>query len=482
MLAGMLVLLAVLTVRARFNDPDMWWHLKTGQLIWNTHSIPRVDTFSYTVAGRPWIAQEWLSQLTIYGAYHFGGYKGLMLWLCLLTSLIFIGAYVLSSLYSSNAKVALLGALTTWLFATVGLAVRPHMIGYLLLVVELLVVYLARTRDRRWFFTLPLLFAVWVNCHSSFFFGLVILTVYLFCSFWNFRVGLLACRRWSRRDRRVLMVALALSIAALFINPVGPRLLTYPLDVMFHQKANLLLITEWQQPDFAAARSLGLLVGVGLILLIPLLRRSDLWFDELLLTGITFWFAVRHERMEFLFGIVAAPVLCRLLADAWENYEFHRDCILPNAVTMGLIALALLLAFPSRVQLQQQVENGNPVKALDFIRKSRLSGNMLNDYAFGGYLIWAAPEHKVFIDGRADIYDPAGLMLEYGMWNSAESDEAALLKKYHISFCLLPRNSRVARILQLLPGWKLVYSDKFSAVMATFKAQELSHPLAAAGR
>jgi hypothetical protein len=472
MLAGMLALLAVLTVRSRFNDPDMWWHLKTGEIIWNTHSIPRVDNFSYTVAGHPWIAQEWLSQLTIYGAYHSGGYTGLMLWLCLLASLIFVGAYVLSSLYSSNVKVAFLGALTTWLFATVGLAIRPHMIGYFLLVLELLIVHLGRTRDRHWFFALPPLFAVWINCHSSFFFGLVVLAVYLFCSFWDFRIGLLACRRWSKHHRQPLMLAFALSIAALFINPVGSRLLIYPLDVMFNQKTNLLLVTEWQQPDFQAARSLALLTAAALILLIPVLRRSELWFDELLLAGITFWFAVRHERMEFLFGIVAAPVLCRLLADAWDSYEFRRDRVLPNVVMLGLIAPGLVLAFPSRTQLQQQVDRGNPVSALEFIRKSGLSGHMLNDYLYGGYLIWAAPERKVFIDGRADIYDPAGLMLEYGMWIGGESDEAALLQKYRVEYCLLPHRSPLVRRLQRLPGWKLIYSDKFAAVIAAKQEQE----------
>src|ERR1700730_708698 len=73
-LGMLLVVLTVLTVRGRFSDPDMWWHLKTGEIIWNTHSIPQVDVFSFTAAGRPWITQEWLSEVTIYGAYKLGGY------------------------------------------------------------------------------------------------------------------------------------------------------------------------------------------------------------------------------------------------------------------------------------------------------------------------------------------------------------------------------------------------------------------------
>ena len=69
MLAGLLAMLAVLTVRQRFNDPDMWWHLKTGEVIWTTHTIPTTDLFSYTTNHHGWIPHEWLSQVLIYGAY-----------------------------------------------------------------------------------------------------------------------------------------------------------------------------------------------------------------------------------------------------------------------------------------------------------------------------------------------------------------------------------------------------------------------------
>ena len=60
-LLSLLIVLTVFTVRSRFADPDMWWHLKTGELIWNSHTIPRTDPFSFSAAGYRWIAQEWLS-------------------------------------------------------------------------------------------------------------------------------------------------------------------------------------------------------------------------------------------------------------------------------------------------------------------------------------------------------------------------------------------------------------------------------------
>jgi hypothetical protein len=89
---------------------------------------------------------------------------------------------------------------------------------------------------------------------------------------------------------------------------------------------------------------------------------------------------------------------------------------------------------------------------------------MLNDYASGGYLIWAAPEYPVFIDGRADIYEWSGVLGEFGRWATLQSDPNALLQKYRIGFCLLNRQSPMARVLPLLHEWKMVYADNNSEI------------------
>src|ERR1700746_2744696 len=229
MLTSLLAMVAVMTVRTRFHDPDMWWHLKTGEVIWTTHTIPTTDLFSYTTNHHAWIPHEWLSQVLIYGAYRLGGYSGLMLWLCFFTASLLIAGYILCSLYSANSKTALIGALTCWGVGTIGFAVRPQMIGYLLLIIELLLLHLGQTRNRRWFFGLPPLFAVWINCHGSFFFGVALAALFLFCSYFNFQTGSLVATGWDPRNRRTLILALILSVAALFINPVGVKMVLYPL-------------------------------------------------------------------------------------------------------------------------------------------------------------------------------------------------------------------------------------------------------------
>ncbi len=327
MLGTLLVVLTVLTVRARFSDPDLWWHLKVGEIIWNTHTIPTTDQFSFTTNNHPWIPHEWLSEVLIYGAYRVGGYTGLMAWLCVFPSLLMIAAYTLSSLYSGNAKVALLGALITWLCATVGLAIRPHVIGYLFLITELLIVHFGRSRNSRWFLALPPLFAMWVNCHGSFVFGLGVLAVFLFCSFITMETGSLVCIPWKKNERNLLMLSVVLSLAALFINPMGLKQVLYPVNVMTNLPDNLKFISEWQALRFDEPRDFIFLAIAGLIVLLLIVRSIKIRLPELLLLAISFEMAIRHSRMLFVFGIIAAPIVCRLMADLWDNYEASRDRI-----------------------------------------------------------------------------------------------------------------------------------------------------------
>jgi hypothetical protein len=464
MLASLLAMLAVLTIRSRFNDPDMWWHLKIGEVIWTTHTIPTADLFSYTTNYHAWIPHEWLSQVLIYGAYRLGGYSGLMLWLCFFTTALLIAGYSLCSFYSGNSKTALLGALTIWLFGTIGFAVRPQMIGYLLLVVELLLLHLGQTHNRRWFFGLPPLFAIWINCHGSFLFGLALAGVFLFSSYFHFESGSLVATSWDRRSRQTMILALILSVAALFINPVGVKMILYPLNTMLDPAMRFSPVREWQPLQFSNGRSFAFLGILGSIFFLVIVRRTELRWSEFLVLVVGAWLAASHVRLLFVFGILVAPILSRLISTSWRGYDAQRDHPLANAVLIASSLLIVFLAIPNRKNLETQVEEHSPVRAVEFIKAQHLRGPMLNEWVFGGYLIWAAPEHPVFIDGRGDVFEWARVVDEFGKWAQVQTDPNVLLDKYHISFCVLSRESPMIVVLRLSPGWKEVYSDNVSTI------------------
>ena len=459
----LLLPLAVFTQRSRFYDPDMWWHLKMGEVIWSTHHVPTVDLFSYTVRHHPWVPHEWLSQLTIYAAYRGCGLSGLMMWQCVLAAVLLIAGYVLCSVISGNQKVAFLGVLVIWLFATAGFAVRPQMIGYVLLIIELLLLHLGQTRDPRWFWALPPLFAVWVNCHGSFFVGIVLAAISYGLSFVGLRAGLLISRRWDPRHQRHLAWSLAISIVMLFANPAGKSQVFYPLDTMLHQPVGLSQVQEWQPLQVTEPRAVFLMLLLLCVFLLVLVRRSELHLKELVFLLLGTWMAVSHQRMLFVFGILAAPILSRMLADLWENYDAERDRYVLNALLIVVSILIAIVAFPSRHALAMQVEKDSPAKAVTFLKSHHITGRMLNEYVWGGYLIWAAPEYPVFVDGRADVFEWTGVLNDYGRWATLESDPRALLEKYGIEFCLISHEAPMARVLPLM-GWRAIYSDDLSVI------------------
>jgi hypothetical protein len=139
---------------------------------------------------------------------------------------------------------------------------------------------------------------------------------------------------------------------------------------------------------------------------------------------------------------------------------------LPNATIIAASLVAVFLGFPSRQFLSKQVEEQSPVKAVEFINTHNLSGRMLNDYVYGGYLIWAAPKHPVFVDGRADVFEWTGVLGDYGNWATLHSDPNILLDKYKIDFCLLASQSPVVHFLPLLHGWRVIYTDDNSVIFA----------------
>src|ERR1019366_5813396 len=137
-----------------------------GQIIWNTHTLPSTDTFSFTALGHPWVAHEWLAELTLYAAYRYGGYAGIMIWLSVAGSLVYLLVYLLCHRVNNNALVSFRGGILAFCFGSVGLAPRPLLLGHLFLVGEILVLELARTRRARWLWFLPPIFVLWVNCHG----------------------------------------------------------------------------------------------------------------------------------------------------------------------------------------------------------------------------------------------------------------------------------------------------------------------------
>jgi hypothetical protein len=147
------------------------------------------------------------------------------------------------------------------------------------------------------------------------------------------------------------------------------------------------------------------------------------------------------------------------------RYDRAKEIYALNAAIMlGLVA-GMACFFPSRSDYARIVETSFPVAAAQYLNTHPVPGPMYNKYAFGGYLIFArGPEHKVFIDGRSEVYERAGVLSDDFQLINLHPGSLAVLQKYNIQSCLLSPGDALATVLAALPEWRKVYADETSVL------------------
>src|SRR3981081_2788619 len=85
LLCGAALILSLIPATSAIRDPDFWWHLRTGQLILDSHALVGTDPFTYTAAGHQWVMHEWLTEVMFAGLYRVGGLGLVVAVLCVIT-------------------------------------------------------------------------------------------------------------------------------------------------------------------------------------------------------------------------------------------------------------------------------------------------------------------------------------------------------------------------------------------------------------
>ena len=465
--------LGLFTMAARSaTDPDLWWHLRTGQLIVQTHAVFHTDPYSFTRFGQPWVDHEWLSQILIFGLYRLAGWGGLIMGFGAVIAAAFLLVFLRCPGRPYVAGViTLLGAFAS----SPSWGVRPQMLTLLLASVLLLILERSYERPKllRW---TPLLMLLWVNLHAGYALGIALMVLFLLGDALDSAFGFANGAQPKARFRS-LGFAILVCIAVVPINPYGAAMYAYPLETL-HSRAMQSYIGEWLSPDFHQPRYLPTLVLILAALALPTLSPRRLRPREILLLLVTAYAALRSVRHIPIFVLVAVPILSALFL-AWlrdrpiaKRLEGRPAPISSTKVWVNAILLGAFLVFSvARVRYvtrhQADAEAKDlPAAAVSFIAATRPPAQILNHYNWGGYFIWRLyPDYRVYIDGRADVYGDAFMddlattyYLRGNSWRSP-------LEKWGIRTVVLPPDAPVATALQSLPDWETIYADKQAVVL-----------------
>ncbi len=461
---GSLLLAGVFAgARLHLLDPDTWWHVSVGEHILAKGTWPTSDPYSFTVRGNDWMAYEWLGEVVMALAARLGGLRGMTALLIGLAGTLLLLLYYYAYLRSGNVKAAFLACALLLPLAWVFFTLRPQLLGYAFLLITLICLERFRQGKQKALWLLPGLFVLWVNTHGTFTFGLLVLGLHWASGLVGFRWGGLGAERWTAEQRRHLAVVFLLCVLALTLTPYGTRAAAYPLQMAFSQPLNIANIQEWQSLGFDQWPGKVFLGFLLLFFFAQVCLRPTYRLEEMGLLLFAVYSACVHLRFLLVFVLVFAPLLAALLARWMPGYDPTKDRYALNAALMVMIGAGLVGFFPSKQKLERMVAQRYPREAVEYLRQHPVPGPLLNEYGWGGYLIWSlSPEPQVFIDGRADIYEYAGVFSDYLHMTRLERDALFLLRKYGVKACLLSREAPLATLLAALPEWERVYGDELS--------------------
>ncbi len=421
-------------------DPDLGWHLRAGEIVAVTGHAPQYDPWTYTAPGHEWIDHEWLTDFFLWKFFIANNWRIVQSFF-LFCAFIPLAVWILRS--RTELQLFLSTIAGTLLLPIVG--VRPQFITFFFffLLYELLFAALPQ-KIKKWLLLLtPIFFALWANLHAGFVLGLLL---------W----GLTLVPPWYEILRKKFMLSrdilhescfFVISIVATLATPYGINLWHEIIVASFNPLNNKII--EWQ-PAFAywsntpSFTALLLPLFVGTTIGVLFIFRKEFSLKKLLPAAIFFIFFMQHARMVSFFLILALPLteeatvkFSEKLAPLVEKIPWWKKKLL------FFIPIALLVgALYSTATSSSLTSPYTPTfTAIDVLSGVTDECRTFNNYAYGGWMIFAYPDKQIFIDGRGPHWEyPKGhsTLQEYLTLMDHPETWESVFQKYNICTAIIP--------------------------------------------
>ena len=472
-------------------DAGIGWHIRTGQGILASHAFPRVDSFSSTMNGRPWLAWEWLYDVVVGKLDSAFGLNGVVWFTALAIAGVFGGMLQFLIGRGTNLFAALGLVMLAISASTIHFLARPHVLSWLFTLVWFWILdsterkYVAGDGlSSRWLWFLPASMLVWVNVHGGFLLGFVLLGIFWLASLWTWlsssesRIEESLRKIAAGKRARTLAAVGLLSALASLVNPYGWKLHAHVCSYL----SNRFLIDhieEFQSPNFhgIAQKCFLVLLLVSIAVLIARGRRLPL--SHILVVMFAVYAGLYASRNIPISAILLGMVIGPLLPSIGVAESFSQRMLAVETRMRGHLWLVAAIAFTfavaangGRMGSSQWMDahfdpQRMPVQAVDYLRSQGAAAPIIAPDYWGGYLIYRLyPKARVVVDDRHDFYGEQFLR-SYLKFLHAEEGWEEFLREHPAGYIVLPRKSALATVLMESSGWKKTYADDVAVV---FKA------------
>jgi len=488
---GNMIFVAILFVlifgsgNALLGDGDTGYHIKTGEVILSNWSIPVRDLYSFHYPALSWTAHEWLAEVIMALLFKSAGLTAVVVFFALV--LAFSHWLLYQSLRAKCDHLILCTFVVLLATATSSIhwLARPHVFSILLTVIWCDCLRRFQSEDRKLFVVcLPFLMLLWVNLHGGFIIGFILLGIYLVSDWFSLLTRKQDSLGVDRTRAKTLLLILLACVAVCFFNPYGFDILLFPLRVT-SDRFVMDRVTEFLSPNFHEP----LPFKYMFLLLIGSLAvsRSRLGFIDLTLMMLLSYMALYSARHVSLFAVVLAPILLNTLVDLIDrlperfstSYATRNQNLLAiektlNAYLWPTASLIVVFTLVATGLITYHFDARKfPVKAVEFLQREKIVGNVFNDDEFGDYMIYAVwPTYRVFMDGRSDMYGET-FGRDYLRIANVAPGWKQTLKKYDVRWVIFNTDSALVAALKDQPDWQSVYSDPVATILVKSEPKSL---------
>lgn len=472
------LLLALLLSIQVITDPDFGWHLRVGQYIVETRSIPRLDLFSFSLPSYPYVYHSWLSEAIMFISYEFFGLAGttFMFAAVLTTSLYFL--YKISQFFSTKINPAFFLLIIPLANSIAGSRVRAF--GFLLTTVLYYLFLKYIYKNSRLIWVLPMVFVLWVNLHGSFALGL-----------FTFGLLILSSQLFSKPNLakvKVLVFIFLLSAIATLVNPYFLEAWKQALSMTSNSYWNLMEINVDWKPLISSGSPgwiFGLLVAGFLFVIFFFENKTDKLQKFLIFTF--FILSLFTSRFVLALLVFFVPAVNLWLYEIKKHLSPNITRSIPVKISIiAVVAILPLLAITNILEmtfayssnknyaifLQDRSPNRHahaywPYDSSRLTLDNLKGKNLLCEANWSGFLLLLDPKVKVFYWGAMDNYLVEGqsFVFTYLTLIGAHPGYENILEKYNIDAVFLPPTYPIVSRLKLDPAWQIIQEDDSAIVM-----------------
>ncbi len=465
----LVVLFAVPTLHCAYaacvNDPDIWWHLRSGEWMMLHRAVPRSDPFSTYGAGRPWVSYSWLFELLVAGLFQKMGLAGIVAYTSGMVCMFTVALHHLIKRLQADFNIGVLLTLVASLGMECLYTPRPWHFTILFFILVIDIVLHARNTGKvaevMW---LPCIFALWANVHIQFVDGLIVVALAA--------AEAVAGRWWTAARTRLqtgwIVGALVASAAATLINPYGWRIYKTAYELA-SQPGVMDHISELQSIPF---RFVGdycvLLLALGAAAVLARSGKIKVFETVLLIFAAVVSF--RSRRDVWLMATVGSAIVAAGVGKVVVG-ERRRMAVWSGPVIALATSLIVCVGFRwmrvNNARLSADLVAAMPVRAVEFVKNRGYTGPLYNDYGWGGYLMWGLRK-PVSIDGRAGLHGSERIG-RYGATWAAEPDWQSDPELRQAGIVIGPVRAPLMQVLRMDARYQVAFEDKVAVVFVPRK-------------